>query len=71
VGEVAFVPEGAALAQQALGLRAVKKGAPYSVPIALGRWVWRLKRLSPSAFLFATLVLQKRFMGPRAARQEG
>lgn len=52
-------------------LRAVKKGEPYSVPIALGRWVWRLKRLSPSAFLFATLVLQKRFMGPRAARQEG
>jgi NAD(P)-dependent dehydrogenase (short-subunit alcohol dehydrogenase family) len=52
-------------------LRAVQRGAPYSLPIAMGRWVWRLKRLSPEAFLFATLKLQKRIMGPRDTSQEG
>jgi NAD(P)-dependent dehydrogenase (short-subunit alcohol dehydrogenase family) len=43
-------------------LRAVARGALYALPIADGRWAWRLKRLSPDAFLYATHLLQKRFM---------
>lgn len=41
-------------------LKAVARGARYALPIADGRWAWRLKRLSPDAFLYATLLLQKR-----------
>jgi NAD(P)-dependent dehydrogenase (short-subunit alcohol dehydrogenase family) len=43
-------------------LRAVERGALYALPIADGRWAWRFKRLSPDAFLYATRLLQKRFM---------
>jgi NAD(P)-dependent dehydrogenase (short-subunit alcohol dehydrogenase family) len=43
-------------------LRAVARGAHYALPIADGRWGWRLKRLSPDAFLYATHLFQKRFM---------
>ncbi len=43
-------------------LRAVARGAPYALPIADGRWAWRLKRLSPNGFLYATHLLLKRFM---------
>ncbi|MFL5344777.1 MAG: SDR family NAD(P)-dependent oxidoreductase [Hyalangium sp.] len=43
-------------------LRAVVHGARYALPIADGRWAWRLKRLSPDAFLYGTYLFQKRFM---------
>jgi NAD(P)-dependent dehydrogenase (short-subunit alcohol dehydrogenase family) len=43
-------------------LRAVEQKARYALPIADGRWAWRLKRLSPDAFLYATLLLQKRLI---------
>jgi short-subunit dehydrogenase len=43
-------------------LRAVEQGAHYALPIADGRWAWRLKRLSPDAFLYATLLFQRRIM---------
>jgi len=43
-------------------LHAVERRARYAIPIADGRWAWRLKRLSPDAFLYATLLLQKRIM---------
>lgn len=41
-------------------LKAVAGGALYALPIADGRWAWRLKRLSPDAFLYATLLVQQR-----------
>jgi NAD(P)-dependent dehydrogenase (short-subunit alcohol dehydrogenase family) len=43
-------------------LSAVERGARYALPIADGRWAWRLKRLSPDAFLYATLLVQKRIL---------
>jgi NAD(P)-dependent dehydrogenase (short-subunit alcohol dehydrogenase family) len=43
-------------------LHAVERGARYALPIADGRWAWRLKRLSPDAFLYATHLFQKRVM---------
>lgn len=43
-------------------LRAVARGARYALPLADGRWAWRLKRLSPDAFLYATLLLQRRVL---------
>lgn len=43
-------------------LRAVEQRARYALPIADGRWAWRLKRLSPDAFLYATHLLQKRLL---------
>jgi short-subunit dehydrogenase len=43
-------------------LAAVARGAPYALPIADGRWGWRLKRLSPAAFLSATFLFQKRLL---------
>ena len=43
-------------------LHAVQRRARYALPIAEGRWAWRLKRLSPDAFLYATLLLQKRIL---------
>lgn len=43
-------------------LRAVERGARYALPIADGRWAWRLKRLSPDVFLYATHLLQSRVM---------
>jgi NAD(P)-dependent dehydrogenase (short-subunit alcohol dehydrogenase family) len=43
-------------------LRAVERRARYALPIAEGRWAWRFKRLSPDAFLYATLLLQKRIL---------
>ncbi|MBN1210520.1 MAG: SDR family NAD(P)-dependent oxidoreductase [Myxococcaceae bacterium] len=46
-------------------LRAVARGARYALPIADGRWGWRLKRLSPHAFLSLTLLIQKRLLGEK------
>jgi NAD(P)-dependent dehydrogenase (short-subunit alcohol dehydrogenase family) len=43
-------------------LRAVERKARYALPIADGRWAWRLKRLSPDAFLYAMLLVQKRIL---------
>ncbi|HYH95650.1 SDR family NAD(P)-dependent oxidoreductase [Hyalangium sp.] len=43
-------------------LRAVARKARYALPLADGRWAWRLKRLSPDAFLYATHLVQKRLM---------
>lgn len=43
-------------------LRAVAKGERYTLPIADGRWAWRLKRLSPDVFLYATHLVQQRLM---------
>jgi NAD(P)-dependent dehydrogenase (short-subunit alcohol dehydrogenase family) len=41
-------------------LKAVARGARYALPIADGKWGWRLKRLSPDAFLYMSLLIQKR-----------
>jgi NAD(P)-dependent dehydrogenase (short-subunit alcohol dehydrogenase family) len=48
-------------------LKAVARRARYALPIADGRWAWRLKRLSPDAFLYATLLVQKRIMKDSAS----
>jgi NAD(P)-dependent dehydrogenase (short-subunit alcohol dehydrogenase family) len=41
-------------------VRAVARDEFYVVPMADGRWAWRLKRLAPGAFLRGGLLLQKR-----------
>jgi NAD(P)-dependent dehydrogenase (short-subunit alcohol dehydrogenase family) len=43
-------------------LRAVERAEPYAVPLADGRWFWRLKRLAPEGFLRMTGALQKKLM---------
>jgi NAD(P)-dependent dehydrogenase (short-subunit alcohol dehydrogenase family) len=43
-------------------LRAVARKARYALPLADGRWAWRLKRLSPDAFLYATHLVQQRLL---------
>jgi NAD(P)-dependent dehydrogenase (short-subunit alcohol dehydrogenase family) len=44
-------------------LQAVARGAHYALPLADGRWGWRLKRLSPEGFMYMVNLLQKRFAG--------
>jgi NAD(P)-dependent dehydrogenase (short-subunit alcohol dehydrogenase family) len=39
-------------------LRAVARGVRYALPIADGRWAWRLKRLAPDTFLSLSILLQ-------------
>jgi NAD(P)-dependent dehydrogenase (short-subunit alcohol dehydrogenase family) len=41
-------------------VRAVERDELYVVPMADGRWAWRLKRLAPGAFVRGSLFLQKR-----------
>lgn len=41
-------------------LRAVERGTLYSVPMADGRWFWRLKRLAPEPFAGLVAKLGKR-----------
>lgn len=43
-------------------LRAVERGAPYALPLADGRWFWRLKRLTPGGFLRLTSMLHEKFL---------
>jgi NAD(P)-dependent dehydrogenase (short-subunit alcohol dehydrogenase family) len=55
--------EGASVAPDVVAralLRAVEKDDLYVVPMADGRWAWRLKRLAPEAFARGALLLQKR-----------
>ncbi|HSP81498.1 MAG TPA: SDR family NAD(P)-dependent oxidoreductase [Myxococcaceae bacterium] len=42
-------------------LRAVANDALYVLPMASGRWFWRMKRLAPEAFAKGVLFLQKRY----------
>lgn len=55
--------EGSAVAPEVVAralLRAVQDDDLYVVPMADGRWAWRLKRLAPAAFARGAIFLQKR-----------
>jgi NAD(P)-dependent dehydrogenase (short-subunit alcohol dehydrogenase family) len=58
VDESRVAPEGVARSL----LRAVERGDHYALPLADGRWFWRLKRLTPGGFLRITSALQKKLM---------
>jgi NAD(P)-dependent dehydrogenase (short-subunit alcohol dehydrogenase family) len=43
-------------------LAAMERGDLYAVPMADGRWLWRLKRYSPAAYRFLNRTIEKRMM---------
>ena len=62
---MAKAPSSAAVVQAAL--LAVERNEPYCVPMADGRWLWRLKRAAPG-FFGTLLALHKRFDDRQRAR---
>ncbi|WP_375769571.1 SDR family NAD(P)-dependent oxidoreductase [Archangium gephyra] len=50
-------------------VRAVERDRLYAVPMADGRWAWRLKRLAPGAFARGGIALQKRILAHLAKKQ--
>jgi NAD(P)-dependent dehydrogenase (short-subunit alcohol dehydrogenase family) len=50
-------------------LTAVDANALYALPMAQGRWLWRLKRLMPGTFVRTTLLVSKRMLSRKGGTE--
>ena len=48
-------------------IASVERGELYAVPMADGRWLWRLKRYAPAAYRMLNRTIEKRMMSPTDA----
>lgn len=52
-------------------LHSVDAGALYALPMAEGRWLWRLKRMAPGFFVRTTLRVSKRLLSRKGSVEQG